>query len=163
MSTKTSTSNVAAQTDVIDALLALTRIYFASAERLSELALTAARKTVEDCASVARDASSMSRSRESGQLESAFGQPAFERASAFSRSTFEIVSGAQQEAARVLGQQFFLHPMAFAMPGDVSAGFDLFNRGVRDLWSTAAANVTAAADAGSRLTADAESLAKRAA
>lgn len=161
MSTKTTANNAAAQTDAVDALLALTNIYFSSAERLSELALANARKTVEDCVSVTADASATRKGRESDALQSVFGQPAIERAMTYSRSAFEILTQAQQEAMQVLGKQFSMPQMQFPLSGDWRAGFDLFTRNFRDLSSMTAANVSAAADAGSKLVADAERAAKK--
>lgn len=157
MSTKTTANKAAAQTDAVDALLALTNIYFSSAERLSELALANARKTVEDCVSVTADASAIGKGRESDALQSVFGQPAIERAMTYSRNAFEILTQAQQEAMQVLGKQFSMPQMS----GDWRAGFDLFTRNFRDLSSMTAANVSAAADAGSKMVADAERAAKK--
>lgn len=161
MNTKTSVNSTATQTDAIDALLALTNIYFSSAERLSELALSNARKTVEDCVSMTADASAIGKGRDPDALKSVFGQPAFERAMTCSRDAFEILSEAQQEAIQVLGKQFSMSRVQFPIPGDWRAGFDLFTRSFRDLSSMTAANVNATADAGSKMVADAERAVKR--
>lgn len=161
MSTTTTTNNTAAQTDAIHALLALTNIYFSSAERLSELALSNARKTVEDCVSVTADASAIGKGRDPDALQSVFGQPAFERVIACSRDAFEILSEAQQEAIQVLGKQFSMSRVQFPMPGDWRTGFDLFTRSFRNLSSMTAANVNATADAGSKMIADAERAVKK--
>ncbi|NMG74310.1 phasin family protein [Aromatoleum diolicum] len=162
MSTK-SINNIAAQTHAVDAFLDLARIYLASTERLSELALSAARTTLDDCASATQAASRMINSRDLSALNEVLGQPVFERTLAYSRNAMEIITQGQQEAAQVLSQKFPLAGVGFPVTADWNAALEMFTRGVRELSAATAANVTAATDAGSKFAAGATLVPKKAA
>jgi len=163
MSTKTQINTVVTPADTLDTFFALTNIYLTSSERLSELSLAAARKTVEDCVSATKAAAETTSGRELGAIQSVFGKPAFERALAYSRASFEILVGAQQEAAQLLAPSFSLSGMRFPVSEDWRAASNMFTKGVRDLSAMTTANITAATDAGSKMAARAESAAKNAA
>jgi len=163
MSTKTPINNIAAQTDAVDAFLALARIYLTSTERLSGLALTIARTTLDDCVSATQAASRMVSSRDLSTLTGVLGQPALERTLAYSRDTLEIITAAQQEAAQVLSHKFVLPGVGFPVATDWNAALEMFTRGVRELSAATAANVAAATDAGSKFTAGATWVPKKAA
>lgn len=163
MSTKSPINNIAVQTDTVDAFLALARIYLAGTERLSELALTIARTSLDDCASATQAASRVINSRDMNALTGILGQPVLERALDYSRSTMEIITQAQQEAAQVLSQKFSLPGVAFPVTADWNAALEMFTRGIRELSAATATNVAAAADAGSKMAAGANWVPKKAA
>lgn len=163
MSSKSQVNHAARYGDILDAYLALSRIYFASSERLSELALETARSSVEDCVAATRLAAEMGGSLNPKAWQSALGQPVFERARAFTRSTYEILAGAQAEAAQVLASQSAFPAMRFPLSENWMSAFDRFSRGMRDFSAMSAANVAAAGESVAEIAARADLLAKRAA
>lgn len=163
MSTKPQNNHAARPGDMLDTFLAISRIYFASSERLSELALEAARSSVEDCVAAARLGIAQDGHFNLQGWQSAFAQPAIERARSYTRSTYEILVGAQADAARVLGQRLAMPPMQFPLSDDWMSAFDRFSRGIRELAATGAANTAAAANIPSEEAAKADVLARKAA
>ena len=146
----------AAQTKAIDGLLAISNVYLESAGRLSELTLSAARESLEGCVAASRDTSAGG----AGAIQAVFGQPAIERAMAYARTSFEILSHAQQEAVQILGQQFPVGQI-FPLAGDSKAGIDFFTRGFRQLTSIVSDGVAAAADTGARMSTELERQVKK--
>lgn len=138
MNAKPQNNHAARAGDILDTYLALSRICFASSERLSGLTLETARNSVEDCVTAARGNPLGPQA-----WQSAFGQPAIERARSYSRGTYEILVGAQVEAAQVLGSRL---AMPFPFSGDWMSAVDRFSRGIRELAASGAASVAAAAN-----------------
>lgn len=161
MTTKSNSNSFEAQTATLDAFMALARISFASTERLSGLTLAAARKTVEDCVSAAKAASAISGGQGLDAVQSGFGQAMFERGLSYSREAYEVVAGAQQEAAQLLGQKFALPGIRFPGSENMNEAFNMFTGGFQRLSAMTANNVAAATDAGSKLARQAESSAKK--
>lgn len=141
MNAKPQNNHAARTGDILDTYLALSRICFASSERLSELTLETARNSVDDCVTAARGNPLGPQA-----WQSAFGQPAIERARSYSRSTYEILVGAQAEAAQVLGSRLAMPALQFPLSGDWMSAVDRFSRGIRELAASGAASVAAAAN-----------------
>lgn len=141
MSTKSPNNHAARPSDILDTYLALSRIYFASSERLSELTLETARSSVEDCVAATRLGTTTD-GRFSPQVwQSVFGQPAIEHALSYTRSACEILIGAQADAAQVLGQRLAMPAMQFPLSDDWMSAFGRFSQGIRELAATGAANI----------------------
>lgn len=163
MSTKSNINHAARPGDVLNAFLALSRIYFASTERLSGLVLETARTSLEDCAAAARLAAETGGRVSPEAWQATLGQPVFERARACTRGTYEILAGAQAEAAQVLSAQLAFPAMRFPLTDDWMSAVDRFSRGVRKFSAMSAANVAAATENASEIAARADLLARQAA
>lgn len=139
----TKNNHAARPGDILDAYLALSRIYFASTERLSDLALETARSAVEDCVAAARLAAVKEGAPGLQAWQSIFGEPAIARARNYTRGSYEILVGAQSEAAQLLGGHLTLPAMQFPLADDLMSAFGRFSKDVRELAVASAANVAA--------------------
>ena len=128
-----------------DAMLAISTIYFNGIGELSELALTSARETVDECLS----ATSAAATGEASAVRAKLGQPMLARIVANSTECVQIVSRSQQEAAAVLARQFSLPFMQTAMPIDVSAAMEMFSSGLKKLATINASNLAAVTEVAS--------------
>lgn len=164
MSTKSQLNNAALQSDsIINAYLALSRIYFASTERLTLLALETAHGSFEDSVAATRLTVAMGDSATPKVWQAAIGQPAVERVRAFTHSTYEILADAQAQVLQVLGSQLAFPAMRFPLSEDWTSAFERFSRGMRDFSAMSATNVAAATKNISEIAAKADLLAKKAA
>lgn len=95
----------AANKNSIEALLTLANTAFASTERLAALNLNTARSLLEDSVANTKSLMGVKDVQELVALQSGFVQPAIEKAVAYSRSVYEIVSQTQEELSKVVEAQ----------------------------------------------------------
>lgn len=164
MSTKSQPNNAALQSDnILNAYLALTRIYFASTERLTLLAMETAQSSLEDSVAATRLTVAMGENANPKIWQTSLGQPAVERVRALTNSTYEILAEAQAQVLQVLGSQMAFPAMRFPLSEDWTSVFERFSQGMRDFSAMSAASVAAATENVSEITARADRLIKKAA
>jgi phasin family protein len=84
----------------LESLIGLAAAQFAALERLSTLNFKTGKSAFEDGAAYARSALSAKDAQELAKLSTAAGQPALEKAIAYSRSVYEIAMQARAEMTR---------------------------------------------------------------
>lgn len=89
----------------VETLVSLANTSFASAERLSALNLNTARTFLEDSVANAKTLLAVKDAQEFLTLQSGLAQPAVEKAVAYARSVYEIVSQTQEEFSKVVEAQ----------------------------------------------------------
>lgn len=94
-----------AQKAQVENLLTLANTAFASAERIAALNLNAARALFEDSANSARALLGAKDIQEVISLQTAYAQPAVEKAVNWSRGLYEITSETREELSKVLEAQ----------------------------------------------------------
>ncbi len=140
--------NIAAtSTQCFEAFLATSGLYFDGIGQLSELALSTARKNVEDCVSVAKAMGSPETIRDPQALQTSFGQPMLERALAYSTEACQIIAQTQQQAAKVLATKFPPLAIEWPTPTGLDAAMNMFSRGLNELSTMTSTNMAAATDA----------------
>lgn len=97
---------VAANKAAVDSLLSVANTALASAERIAALNLNTARAALEDSVANTKAVLGAKDPQAALSVQSALGQPAMEKAVAYSRSVYEISSEAQQELAKLVEAQF---------------------------------------------------------
>lgn len=117
-------------------------IWLTSAERLSALNINTAREVIEDQTAMARAALGLRTAETEPEMRSA--QPLLDKALAYSRNMYEIMSETQAQLSRVTVSQ--LSGTRLPMPVDWNAAFDLFRASARQFSDMAAQNMTQAAD-----------------
>jgi len=117
----------------IDAFMALSRIYFESAERLSLNTLVMTRSTLEDCAAAARKSAAAAGPAELPALALALGQSMLEKCLAYTWDSYQAVSSAQLEASQVLAGQSTL--IRLPVSGEWQGALDALTRGFRNFSS----------------------------
>ena len=90
----------------IDTLLSVANTALATAESLAALNLGTAREALNDSAKNAKAAMAVKTPQEVASLNAALGQPAVEKAVAYSRSVYEISTGAANELSKLIQSQF---------------------------------------------------------
>jgi phasin family protein len=90
----------------IDTLLSVANTALATAESLAALNLGAARDAIQDSAKNAKAVMGLKTPQEAASLNASLGQPAAEKAVAYSRAVYEISTGAAQEVAKLVQAQF---------------------------------------------------------
>ena len=90
----------------IDTLLSVANTALATAESLAALNLGAAREAIKDSAKNAQAVMGLKSPQEAAALNASLGQPAAEKAVAYSRAVYEISTGAAQEVAKLVQAQF---------------------------------------------------------
>ncbi|MDX5409193.1 MAG: phasin family protein [Thauera sp.] len=151
MTTKPKVSLTTLQTATVDTFIELARIHLASTERLSALALSTARTSLDDCVAATQAASSMTGGGDAGAFVAKLGKPLLERSLAYSRTVMEICAEAQSEAQQVVAHRFGVPEFRIPVAQDWHAGVDMFTRGVRELSTMTTNNLAAASDAGARM------------
>jgi phasin family protein len=146
MTSRLNAKNSAIQTAAIDAFMAFSRIYLATTERLAASVLSNARHALDECVTASATANSTDRAA-APLLPLALSKSMLERALAYSRDTYEIVTRGHMEAAQLVTQQFvsraFLRPdFRVALPPDWSEAFNIFAQGERNLAAMMAATAT---------------------
>ena len=90
----------------VETVLTLANTAFASAERLAALNLNTARSILEDSVASAKALLAVKDVQSFVALQSTLGQPAAEKAVAYSRSIYEIATQTQEEVAKIVESQF---------------------------------------------------------
>lgn len=147
--TKTRSMELAAANTApyFDALLAISTIYFKGIGEVSELALTTARETVDECLSAAQLAVVAARGQDVAVLPARLGQPMLARIAEASARYCRIVARSQQEAAKVLATRFPAPFMPMLMTADIHAAMETFGQEIDRFSAISAASLAAAADA----------------
>jgi phasin family protein len=136
------TGNLAA----VDTFQALAKIALTSAERLSALNLSAAREMVEDQSALARAMLGTRSPGDLGEIQSGMAQPLMNKALAYSRGTYEILTEAQSDLTQLMASRLPMIGGPMRMP-DWGAAFEMFRSGARQFSDMAAQNVATATDA----------------
>src|SRR5512134_2988850 len=89
----------------LDAALKVVELSGENFEKLADVQLKAAKNAYEDAARSLRQIASVKDVTEIAALSSGAAQPAWDKASAYARSVYEVLSAAQREFAGVLEQQ----------------------------------------------------------
>lgn len=97
---------VSANKAAIDTLLSVANTALATAESMAALNLGTAREALNDGAKNAKAVMGVKSPQEAASLNAALGQPAVEKAVAYSRSVYEISSGAATEMSKLIQAQF---------------------------------------------------------
>lgn len=90
----------------IDTLLSVANTALATAESLAALNLGTAREVLNETAKNAKTAMAVKTPQDAASLNAALGQPAVEKAVAYSRSVYEISTGAANELGHLIQSQF---------------------------------------------------------
>ena len=90
----------------IDTLLSVANTALATAESLAALNLGTAREALNDGAKNAMAVMGVKTPQEAASLNASLGQPAVEKAVAYSRSVYEISTGAANELGKLIQSQF---------------------------------------------------------
>ncbi len=90
----------------IELLLSVAQTALSTAESLAALNLGAARDAIQDTAKNAKAVMGVKSPQEAASLSAALGQPAAEKAVAYSRSVYEISTGAANELSKLIQSQF---------------------------------------------------------
>jgi len=163
MSTKQQINHAALTGDILNAFLALSRIYLAGTERLSVLALETARGSLEDCVAASRHASGAGGKFDLEVWRAVFAQPVFERARACTRGTVEIIAGVQNETMLALGVRSAFPAMPFPLSEGWMSAVGSLSQGLREFSAMNAANMNAAVDSFSGMVNGVNSSARKAA
>lgn len=147
MNSKTSQSQSLVNQSNLDAIHGLATIYLSGAERLTALNLTATRGLLEDTFAAAAQRPSAGTDSGFNLPQLAFSQPNVERTIAYSRSVYQIFLETQQEMIQTLSTQFSSTSANFKLPSDWTAPLEKFTKGVQDVSSQNAKNVSATIDA----------------
>ena len=154
----------------VDAMLSVASAAFASTERLAALNLNTARSLLEDAITNAKSLLAAKDVQELMSLQSALAQPMVEKAVAYSRSVYEIMSHSQEEVSKLVEAQVAelnknvaeaLDNAAKSAPAgsDVAvaavksaiaaanSAYDSVNKAAKQVAEMAEANVTAATNA----------------
>jgi phasin family protein len=89
----------------IDAAIGIARLNFATAEKLAALNFTAAKDAFEDATGYAKTLAGVTDPQALVSLNARAGQPALEKAVAYSRNVYEILSQANGEIGRLVEQR----------------------------------------------------------
>ena len=146
MSTKAHSGIERSFSNTVDAFMALSSVYLDCAERLAHSSLTVSRAALEECVTATKAAATGKPATDPAALPLALGQSLAEKSLAFARDSYETVTAAQVESARVLGYQLAVPAMAFPNSEDWKGAFTLFERTLRDLSATAAGSFGRTAD-----------------
>lgn len=146
MTTKPHTSIERSFTNTVDAFMALSGVYLDCTERLTQSTLAVSREALKECVAATKAAATGKPAADPSALPMALGQSLFEKTLAYAKDSYEAVSTAQVESARVLGSQLAFPAVAFPMPEDWKGAFNLFERTLRDLSATAAGSFAETGD-----------------
>lgn len=138
MTTKPHTSIDRSFSTTVDAFMALSGVYLDCTARLTHGTLALSRAALEECVAATKAAATGKPAADPAALPLALGQSLLEKSLAFARDSYEAVTTAQMESARLLGYQLAVPAMAFPMPEGWKGAFNLFERTMRDLSATAA-------------------------
>jgi len=147
MNSKTSQSQSLENQSNLNAIHGLATIYLSGAERLTALNLTATRGLLEDTFAASTQRPSAGADSGFNLTQLAFSQPNVERTIAYSRSVYQIFLETQQEMIQTLSTQFSSTNASFKLPSDWSAPLEKFTKGVQEVSSQTAKNVSATIDA----------------
>lgn len=176
----------ATQKASLDKVLAVQNTFFAGFEKLVDLNLKAIKATLDDVSLKSQEAIEIKDAQEALALGSAWVQPGAERALAYSKHVYDIVSGVQTDLSRLAEAQISQNREQLseaidqlsknAPTGSESAvallksslatasnAFESVNRATKQAVQTAESNINAAADATLRAAASAAEAAKPAA
>lgn len=154
----------------VDAMLTIANTTFASAERLAALNLNTARAVLEDSVANAKVMMSSKDPQELMGLQASLAQPIVEKAVAYSRNVWEIMTQTQEELSKVAEAQMSevnkriataLEKVAQSAPGGsegavaavktaiaaANSAYDSMNKAARQVAEMAEANVAAATSA----------------
>jgi len=154
----------------VETALTLAKTVFASAERLAALNLNTARGGLEDAAVSAKTVLGAKDIQAFAGLTTSLGQPIIEKAVAYSRNVYEIVSQTQAEVSKLVEAQFadlsrnvaaVLENVAKNGPAgsdvavsvvksaiaSANSAYDGLNKAVKQVADIAVANIAAATDA----------------
>lgn len=89
----------------LESVLALAKLGFAGAERLSALNLHTARSALEEAGAAVRSVLAVQDPQAALALQQSLGRPNFEKVMAYAQSVQQVLAQTQQEASRQLEQQ----------------------------------------------------------
>lgn len=176
----------ASQKASLEKVLAVQNTFFSGFEKLVDLQLKAIKATLDEVAQKSQEAIDVKDPQEALALGSAWAQPGAERAMAYSKHVYDIVSGVQSDLARLAEDQLSQgreqlteaidHFAKNAPTGSESAvalmksslasatnAIESINRATKQAVQTAESNINAATDATLRAAASAADVAKPAA
>lgn len=176
----------ATQKASLEKALAVQNTFFSGFEKLVDLQLKAIKATLDEVAQKSQEAIEVKDAQEALALSSAWAQPGAERALAYSKHVYDIVSGVQGELARLAEEQLSqgreqlseaIDQLAKNAPtgsesavallksslASASNAIESINRATKQAVETAETNINAAADATLRAAANAADAAKPAA
>lgn len=146
MKMKTQNSNGAAfANESVDAFLSVAGIYLDSSQRLAELTLAANRQALDDLVEKCKKPET-GMELMSGQFDGALTQPMFARAVTYSRNVMEVLTQAQLDAGRAMGQHLIPRFIAFPTSDEWTAGVESVSEGIREFSERSAAAMVAATE-----------------
>ena len=154
---------ITANTAAADTIKTLSNVYLESIQSLSALSFDAAREAIDDFTTATK---TLSEAKESNQLKNiplALGAPMWEKATAYTRSAYEIISKTQAEISKLTIGQLSRTNMPSNVPASWTAVFDMFTKGFQQYAASATENVRAFSVAGSKVAATATSYVKKSA
>src|SRR5512134_3237891 len=89
----------------VDAVLKTAALVADNAEKLAELQVKSSKAAYEDAVSAVRQMAALKDVNELASYSTAAVQPAWDKAAAYAKSTYEVVAGAQAEYAALLEEQ----------------------------------------------------------
>lgn len=134
----------------LNAVNSLAQIYLSGAQRLIALNLESARGMFGDTIASAKQQTAKVNDSGFKLPQMAFVQPNAEKAIAYSRSAYQIISESQQEAIKTVFSLFNNMNANFKLPADLNASMEMFSNGVQEASSIAKKNVATATDAAQR-------------
>ncbi len=137
-------------TVAVEAFLTLSKVYLTSIERLAALHLTTAREAIESCAEATTTLAEAKAAKDLNGFLSLLGQPAWERALTYSRSTYEIIAKTQEEMSKVIAGQFARPHQATSGLAGWNAMSDMFTKGIQQITTSVSENMAAAAHASAK-------------
>jgi phasin family protein len=147
MNHKNTQSQPSANLSNLEAFHGLTEICLSSAERLTALNLASTREMLDDTLAASRHRPPKGNDSAFNLTQFAFVQPNLEKAIAYSRSAYEILLESQQEFIQSLSSQLTSMNTNFKVPGDWSAPFDMFTKGMQEVSSLTKKNASATTEA----------------
>ena len=146
MNHKNTQSLPSANRSNLEAFHGLAEICLSSAERLTALNLATTREMLDETVAVSMQRTAKEDNSGFNFPQMAFVQPSLEKAIAYSRSAYEILLESQQEIIQSLSS-FTSMNANFKVPGDWSAPFDMFTKGMQEVSSLTKKNASATTEA----------------
>ncbi|WP_407277955.1 phasin family protein [Aromatoleum evansii] len=147
MTTKPHTSIERSFANTVDAFMASSRVYLDCTEHLTRSTLAVSRAALEECVAATKAAASGKPAADPAGLPLALGQSLLEKTLALAKDSYETVTAAQLESARLLGYQLAIPAMTFPAPEAWKGAFNLFERSLRDLSAAAVGSFGEAGEA----------------
>lgn len=147
MNRKNAQSLPSANRSNLEAFHGLAEICLSSAERLTALNLASTREMLDETVAASMQRTAKEDNSGFNFPQFAFVQPNLEKAIAYSRSAYEILLESQQEIIQSLSSQLTSMNTNFKVPGDWSAPFDMFTKGMQEVSSLTKKNASATTEA----------------